>query len=247
MNDRLIDRYLWRFCDGVIAISNYLVEHLTLLSPLTPVIKIPVNSDYAKIAELAASKEKNYLMYCGTIYYEEVIEFIISLFVLLKSNGVYEGALLLIVSGDHSENQDKLDEFLKNVSFRKDIIIKSDIPETELFGYYKSADVLLIPLRDTVQDIARFPHKIGEYTAAGRPLLSTNVGELKNYFTDGVSAILADAYSVESYYHKILPFISSRQKLDQIGREGQAIGKSNFDFRGQGEKLKAFIDSLPAV
>ena len=52
----------------------------------------------------------------------------------------------------------------------------SDIP-----GHYKPAKALLIPMRPTLQDAARFPHKIGEYVASGNPMISNNFGEVACY------------------------------------------------------------------
>ena len=244
INDRLIDRYIGTFCDGIIAISDYLFDHIKKQESGIPVIKIPANSDFSKINSIPALRSGAYLMYCGTIHYEEVIEFIISLFVKLRENCKYNGSLLLVISGDHEQNWNKLRSFINTLSFQQDIIIKSNIQHNELVSTYKGADILIIPLRDTIQDIARFPHKIGEYTAAKRPILSTNLGEMKNYFIDGVSAVLADSYSLEAYYEKLSVVLSFRQLLDEIGLNGYTIGKNNFDYKAQGKMINKFIDDL---
>ena len=244
INDKLVDQYIGLFCDGIIAISDYLVKHIQATYPNKPLLKIPANSDFLQIDLIPPLKSGAYLMYCGTIYYEEVIEFIISLFVRLKENKKYTGTLLLIISGEHEKNWEKLKFFMKTVSFEKDITIKSNVLYSELLMQYKGAQILIIPMRNTIQDIARFPHKIGEYTATKRPILSTNLGELKVYFKDGVSAILADCYSLEAYYDKLSTIFSSKQTLNEIGLEGYNVGLENFDYRQQGVKLKIFIDNL---
>lgn len=244
INDKLIDRYICSFCDGLIVISDYLGKHVQSIEVNKPMVKIPANSDFSKFDIIPASNSGEYLMYCGTINYEEIIEFIITLFAKLKENNQYTGSLLLIISGLHENNWMKLHSFINTISFKNDIIIKSNIPNSELLKDYKGADLLIIPLRNKLQDIARFPHKIGEYTAARRPILSTNLGEIKFYFNDGISAILADNYSIESYYEKLSAIISSKQQLNEIGMEGYNIGLRNFDYKIQGKQLKEFIDHL---
>jgi len=102
----------------------------------------------------------------------------------------------------------------------------------------------MIPLRDTVQDNARFPHKVGEYSAAKRPILSTNIGELKAYFKNGVSAILANDYTVQSYLTALSTTLCSKETLDSIGKEGYKIGLKNFDYEEQALQLKKFIEAL---
>jgi glycosyltransferase involved in cell wall biosynthesis len=244
INDKFIDRYISRFCDGVIAISDYLLLHIKKISPKKPVIKIPVLADFDKINAIAIPVSKPYIMYCGTIYYFEVIDFIMSVFTLLKENKKYQDGLLLIISGDHDSNRQKLDSLILDSKFKDDIVIKSNIAHDELLSAYAEAEVLLIPLRNTIQDIARFPHKIGEYTAAKRPIVSTNIGEIKTYFKDNESAILAENYSIEGYYNKLVGGLSSSAKMNKIGEAGYSIGLKNFEYLTQGKEIKKFIDRL---
>lgn len=247
INDRFLDNYFYHFCDGIIAISDFLVQHVQKKSPLLPFIKLPAICDFQDLENISAYRNETqppYLMYCGSIYYLEVIEFILSVFENLKRNNIYSGRLILVVSGNHSNNWEQLNVKMKNIPYQKEILIKSSIPYEDLLTLYKSADILLIPLRDTIQDNARFPHKIGEYTASQRPILSTNTGELKYYFVDEVSALLADEYSENSYVEKLTNALKSREHLDSIGKEGNIVGMANFDYLKQGIELKKFILKL---
>lgn len=244
INDKFIDRYISRFCDGVIAISDYLLLHIKKISPKKPVIKIPVLADFDKINAITIPVSKPYIMYCGTIYYFEVIDFIMSVFTLLKENKKYQDGLLLIISGDHDSNRQKLDSLILDSKFKDDIVVKSNIAHDELLSAYAAAEVLLIPLRNTIQDIARFPHKVGEYTAAKRPIVSTNIGEIKTYFKNNESAILAENYSIEEYYDKLVGGLSSSAKMNEIGKAGYSIGLKNFEYLTQGKEIKKFIDRL---
>ena len=152
--------------------------------------------------------------------------------------------LILVVSGNHSSNWEQLNLKMKCMEYQKDILLKSNIPYYNLLSLYKGAGVLLIPLRNTVQDKARFPHKIGEYTASKRPILSTNTGEMKYYFEDGISALLANEYSEKEYVEKLAAALESKELLDSIGKEGNRIGIANFNYPEQGLELKKFILKL---
>ena len=61
----------------------------------------------------------------------------------------------------------------------------------------------MIPLKNTIEDIARFPNKISEYTAAHGLIVTTNFGEVPYYFKDGDNAIVANECSVSSISHKL--------------------------------------------
>ena len=247
LNDRLLDQQFHHFCDGVIAISDFLVRHVQNKSKKLPIIKLPAICDFSEFENISAYQNKEqqpYLMYCGTIFYLEVIEMILSIFENLKKSNRYNGALILVISGNHGGNWERLHLKMKNIDCQKDVLIKSNIPYPDLLSLYKGADILLIPLRDSVQDNARFPHKIGEYTASQRPILSTNTGELKGYFVDGVSALLTNEYSENAYLEKLTTALASTKILDDIGNKGNRIGIENFNYSNQGLALKKFLMKL---
>ena len=241
ISDRLFDSNFHLFCDGVIAISDFLIQHIKTKSEKLPVLKIPAMCDFKEFNFIQPYVAEPYLMFCGSIIYSEVIEFILDLFITIKSDLLYEGNLLLIISGEDQSNWNKINKKINSSNFKKNILIKSNIAYSELLSMYKGADILLIPLRNTIQDRARFPHKIGEYSASKRPILSTNLGEPKIYFKDSISAILADTYSLKSYLEKLSDLLPSKERLDKIGMEGYHIGLQNFDHASQAALLKKFI------
>jgi glycosyltransferase involved in cell wall biosynthesis len=247
LNDQLLDQQFHHFCNGIIAISDFLVHHVQKKCPQIPCIKLPAVCDFSEFEKISVYQNKDqqpYLMYCGTIFYLEVIELILSIFEKLKINKKYNGGLILVISGSHADNWERLHLKMKNLDCQKDVLIKSNIPYPDLLSLYKGADILLIPLRDSVQDNARFPHKIGEYTASKRPILSTNTGELKEYFVDGVSALLTNEYSEKAYLEKLTAAIASKAILDDIGDKGNRIGSENFNYLNQGIALKKFLMKL---
>jgi glycosyltransferase involved in cell wall biosynthesis len=245
LNDQLIEKNISKLCHGVIAISDVLKNDAIAISSKTPVIKIPAMCDFDSMAHINKTQVPiPYLMYCGSIGYIEVVEFIIEVFEQLCAKNLYNGNLLMVISGQHTTNWQILHTKINGLAVKSKINIKSNIPREELITDYKSADMLLIPLRQTIQDAARFPHKIGEYTASKRPIVTTNVGEIKNYFTDGVSAIVVNDYSVPSYVAKIGEYALSNEKLNAMGNKGFEIGLANFDYKNQAKALQQFIQQL---
>ena len=109
---------------------------------------------------------------------------------------------------------------------------------------YRQALALLIPLRDTIQDRARFPHKIGEYLASGVPIVTTRYGEIEHYFTDGENAIVSKSYDLQEYADKMKYVLDYPAEARKIGEKGRELGKQIFDYRKQGTSLLNFIQSL---
>jgi glycosyltransferase involved in cell wall biosynthesis len=58
------------------------------------------------------------------------------------------------------------------------------LPEEKVDGFLRSSDVLVAPMRDTVQDRARCPSKIPLYMKSRRPIVTCAIGEVKNYLGD---------------------------------------------------------------
>ena len=244
-NDRLFDRYCSYFADGVIVISEFLKNEIIKRNGSLPFIKIPVICDFEEFNNIApANPGYKYMLYCGTSDYLEVIFFTMELFEKVKDRNLYNGKLVLIIGVGASQNIHILEKNIAESKYAKDIVLHKSVPYKEIIPLYKSADLLLIPLRNTVQDIARFPHKIGEYTASKRPLISTAVGELKYYFKNGKSAILADEYTVDSYLGALTAALSDENIFDKMGEEGYLVGYDNFHFKSNAAPIKKFFTQL---
>jgi glycosyltransferase involved in cell wall biosynthesis len=186
------------------------------------------------------------MMYCGGIGYLPVIHFILDWFQHIKTIDLFHGKLLLVLGVGRYGSQDyeKLMHRIISSGLEEQVIVKKDVPFSELVDLYLSAHILLIPLRDTIQDKAGFHHKVGEYTAARKPIISTNYGEISYYFKDGVSAILASENTIEEYTRKLSGVVHDRLLLESIGNEGFNIGNKFLNYKNYAVPLVNFIESL---
>jgi glycosyltransferase involved in cell wall biosynthesis len=86
--------------------------------------------------------------------------------------------------------------------------------DAELPRHLSAADLCALPLADTLANQARFPHKIGDYLACGRAVLTTCVGDYAHLldsagagvvcpgldeFTDALAGLLADPEACRHY------------------------------------------------
>lgn len=244
-NDKLFDRFCSHFADGVVVISEFLKKEIIKRNCSLPIIKIPVICDFDEFDVITpASPGYNYMLYCGTSDYLEVIFFTMEMYEKIRDRNLYNGKLVLIIGVGASQNIHILEKNIQESKYSEQIILHKSVPYKEIIPMYKSADLLLIPLRKTIQDIARFPHKIGEYTASTRPLISTAVGELEYYFKNGKSAILAEEYTVDSYVAALTIALKDENIFDKMGKEGYLVGHDNFHFKSNAPLLKSFFTQL---
>lgn len=242
INDYLFDRLSFSLVDGVLPISDFLIGVVKKNSPEKPLLKVPVLCDFDKFKNIKRKAQERYFLFCGTAAYIEIIIFILGSFDLLSDVDppVY---LYLVVNG--SANQLLLiDSEIHKIKKSKFVRKFSDLPYDELINLYVNAIGLLIPMRPTIQDTARFPHKIGEYAASGCPIITTNFGEIKNYFIDQRTALIAERYDIREFAEKMEFVICNPEKAREIGSCGRSMGIDNFDYERVGKKIKAFILSL---
>ncbi|TYR36842.1 glycosyltransferase family 4 protein [Sphingobacterium phlebotomi] len=241
-NDYLFNHYAFRLVDGALPISEYLKNKISNFAPETLQLKLPVMVDYNSFKlkeirdEFTVGISFNYFLYCGSVSYKEVLNFIVDSFKAVGSS--YK--LVLILNGQ----PEKLKIIRNELKEYKNIIIYSEISFQHLIYLYNNAKGLLIPLRETVQDKARFPHKIGEYTASGNPIITNNWGEVKNLFTNKVNAFVCERYDVELFTAAMRFIIDNPKESKSIGLNGEKMAKDVFNYPNYVEPLSNLIKSI---
>lgn len=241
LNDFLLDKWVVKFYDGALPISDTLQDYYANSTSGKPHMKLPIICDFKKF-EVERTMTEKYFLYCGSIFYKEVIEFILESYRNLAPETDFK--LYMIVSGESKAQvlsyQNEINSSFPNAPIK----LFSNIPYSELVELYVNAKALLIPLRPTLQDASRFPHKIGEYLASGNPVVTTAVGEINRYFTDGVNALVADSYDINKFAQKLKFVVDNEKQAFDIGLNGKVMGFEEFDYRSHGKRLNDFIEKF---
>ncbi len=242
LNDRLIDRYVFRLVDGVLPISNFLSNHAERIAPQLPRLQIPVLVDSRRFSPRHVRSNPPYFLFCGSLAYLEVIVFILDSYDRITCDS-QSWQLHLIVNGQN----DSLKILEEQIRLRKrasGIRVLSSLTESELEATYANASAMLIPLRPNLQDQARFPHKIGEYLATGNPVVTTDYGEANVYFVDGVNALVASNYEPGEFATKLDWLIEHPREARIIGEKGRALALGSFEYSLYGDRLRDFLSHM---
>ncbi len=240
LNDKLFDQYAPKLTNGVFIISEFLIRHLKKITPKKKYLKIPNLTDVERYNGIEIKKAVPYFLFCGAAGYFEIIEFIINSFEELVSSTAY---LYLVINGNEIDSE-IVTNYIANSSAKDRIRYFTRLTDNELSGLYLNAIALLIPLRPTFQDQARFPHKIGEYLASGSPVISTNYGEVTYYFKDMENMLIAEKYEKKLFTDKMQFVIDNPIEAKKIGETGKDIAYNQFDYRANGDRIINFIDEL---
>jgi glycosyltransferase involved in cell wall biosynthesis len=127
------------------------------------------------------------------------------------------------------------------------VVVAGRLPRSELIELYQTSAALLAPLTDTPRSHARFPTKIGEYLASGRPLVTTNIGEVGRVFADGVDAYVADRADCESFAEAIRRALDDREDPSILARRRRSLARQSFHYSHWGESLETLFELCSKV
>ncbi len=239
-----IDAYLkdwffgW-FMNGIFPISHFLEQKARRFHK--PMAILPILADY-RLPRISSYKGGNNFSFCGHAGYLLRYNLIFNSFVKVVQKK--SSATLTLITFGYDWQIEQIKERVRKLGIADNVIIKSQLTTEELNVVYDESLALLIPLQpDTDQDKARFSQKIAEYTASGRPIITTAVGEIPYYFTHDKDAVICD-YSDDSYAEAMLDLLEHKDKATLIGKNGRECGEKYFDYRVNGVLVNEFLNKI---
>ncbi len=118
------------------------------------------------------------------------------------------------------------------------------VERERLVELYAGSSALLIPLFDNLRSRARFPTKIGEYLAAGRPVVTTAVGEVERFFHDRESAYISAPEDPAAFARSLIEIVEDPGHAEQVGAAGRELAETRFEYLSHGPALRALLDAL---
>jgi len=234
INDYLFDHYFMYFVDGVLPISEFLIQKIKNKKQNLPILKIPPLVNYNSFKKINNIKD-DYFLYVGSTGYYESIELVVKAFCLIPNNRFY---LYLILN---QVNFEGTIQKLKSKYNNQNIKFFSQLEYDVLINYYFNAKALLVPLNNNIKDIARFPHKIAEYLATANPIITTNFGEIPYYFEDEKNALVTQGFNCHGFAQKMQFVINNKDSAVKIGLNGYNTGFKYFNSLTIKKKLSEFV------
>jgi glycosyltransferase involved in cell wall biosynthesis len=236
-----------RGVQGAIVISDFLNEWVSSESARNhfaiSVIQLPILVDVNEFTRRAVRCEPPVVLYAASPTYDESLKFILD-----AMSEVWQAApqCRLVITGNHPILREKSETTGATGQLVTPGLIEQAgyLTRPELLEHYASASVLLIPLFDDVRSRARFPTKIGEYLAAGRPVVTNRVGEVARCLEDGINAFVCEPGDARLYGQTILKAIQNPARAHQIGLAGRETAERFFHYAHYQEVLAKFFELL---
>lgn len=232
---------LFPLLDGVIPISDALCELAKqYVTPKCQILKVPILVDYEKycLKDQSEISEYPYIFHSGTLYEQkDGILGMIEAFGLAKQKLDREFYFVSTGKIENSPHAAEIKQIISKYNIEKYIHFTGYLSDEELKDYLVKASLVIINKYRTQQNQYCFSTKLGEYLAASKPVIITNVGEAMNWLEDGVSAYIVESENVDSLSNAIVKAFSDDVFKQRIALQGNVICRNSFDYHVWGEKV----------
>ena len=113
------------------------------------------------------------------------------------------------------------------------------VPRTDLPGLLSLSDVLVQPGKLDVFNKFRFPSKLPEYFASGKPVLLPNIN-IGRFIKDGEEGILLQQGNALEIAQQLETLFSNHGRRKKIGNGGRLFAENNLKWSQSAKKLQAF-------
>jgi len=186
--------------------------------------------------ELGISNDGVMFGYMGSWLTEELIPFIEAFSRLTQKP---EPRMLVI--GNSSR---ELRNYVVGKGLKDRVMIKGFVGEGMLNSYLCACNALLIPMIDNQYNRSRWPNKIGDYMACGRPIIASKVGEVPSVFEMGKIGYMVDE-SIESIYGAMTKIADNYDNMQEyFGSAAREIAEEELSWDALACKLVGFYETL---
>jgi glycosyltransferase involved in cell wall biosynthesis len=141
---------------------------------------------------------------------------------------------LLVMTGNQ---RDRLMKMADQAGIAEHFIHLGFVPDEDFPKTLACADVFLLPLRDKVANRGRWPCKIGDYLACGRPVISNPTGEMKILLSEERIGLLANE-TPEGFAQTIELLIENPSLRAELGAEARRVAETRLAWNGIIEGLE---------
>ena len=217
-------------------------------SPLR-VVRVPVLLDTDQVALFSPSGRQGtrYVLWVGSLdAYPNDVDFCIRAVAAANRQG---DDCRLVCAGFASDRaRARVSEAVNAAGLPANAItVTGFVSEDTLRDLCASAAALLLPMWNDDRSITRYPHKIGDYLMAGRPVVTCAIGELAGLLEDNVSGCFYEPGDVEGCAHVLHQLLLDRPLADSIGSGGRDVARTKLDYRAYNHPLEVLAKEVVAL
>jgi glycosyltransferase involved in cell wall biosynthesis len=226
--------------DGSVVISSALKKRaLALGVGADHLIRLPFGADTENLTprhknearrRLGLAADQPLLGYLGNISFVNDRNLLLESFRLL---GERNRNIHLILIGRSGIQDSDIDPDL-----RPNIVKTGALSYEALQDYIAACDLMLLPLKNSIANRGRWPSKIGDYLAAGRPVVSCKVGDIAELFANQPIGLLTNDNPYD-FAAGVLELLESRD-INDMGRNARNVAETSLAWNILTDRLESF-------
>ena len=137
----------------------------------------------------------------------------------------------------------QLEQLVKGFGLESKVIFTGSVQHSEIPEYIAAADVCVAPFKDTEVSRSKSPLKIVEYMAMEKPIIASNVGEVRR-MVGGIGLLVGEG-SEKELSNAILKVLNNRNLRQGMMMGGRRRIQTKYNWRNTSENiLKAYEVAL---
>ena len=233
------------FGDGLIVISNHLEKWCnSMFSNKIKVHNIPITINIKEIDkkknEVSEIIDEVIIFYGGSFAPKDGLEYLLQAFKHLCNK--YNNIRLVLTGEGQGIYMEKMIELIKA---NPKIDYRGFISTPEYYAVLQSSDICCMTRTNSLFANTGFPFKLGEFLAAGKAIIATNVGDVPLYLENGINALVISPESVDTIEEALSIFIENKNEIrETLGIAAKKTAKQYFDDSILSEKLLDIFKNL---
>ena len=118
------------------------------------------------------------------------------------------------------------------------------VPMEDMAAWLGACNALILPLTDSVHNRGRWPGKVNDYFAAGRPVISTAVGDMRDVLETYPVGVMAEPTG-EALGRAILEMLGDPERQEAMGKAARELAETDLSWERIAAKVQQMLETLP--
>jgi glycosyltransferase involved in cell wall biosynthesis len=228
--------------DGTVVISHALARRAESLGiDAGCILYLPPGADPGTIRDTSIAEARakcglslacRYVGYLGNIYQRDAD----LLFATLRRLATPDAQLIMV--GDPG--------CAVPVDLSSRVTITGRQPFEKMLDYLSACDVLALPLSDTIANRGRWPSKVNEYVAVGRPTVACDVGDVAELLRSNDIGLLVTP-NAPDFAARIDELLANPARAAAMGDRAREVAKTSYSQEAIADRLEGFYRKIIAA
>lgn len=201
--------------------------------PLGANISISPSLSGREVKEKYKLSSSSTIIYVGTMTKSRNLSFLLHVIARIKEK-IPNITLLMVGDGNDRESLEKLS---KDLGIQNNVIFTGQIPRDQVPEFISAANIGVHPLNPLPIHIVLSPMKLMEYMAMAKPVVGTDIPEIKKVIRDSGGGICV-RYDKKAFSEAIIELLNNPDKAKEMGKFGRRYIEENRSYKILADKLE---------